>query len=91
MSDAPSIPGGQLRALVERIERLEGEIADLNSDKSEIYKEAKFAGFDVKILRKCVALRRKDPDARSEEETLIDLYMREIEAPHVHVHAREAA
>lgn len=70
---------GQLRALVERIERLEEEIAELNSDKSEIYKEAKSNGFDAKIIRKVVAARREDPAARQEEDALFDMYMAALE------------
>lgn len=66
--------GDQLRAFVERIEAVEGEIRDRNSDKSEIYKEARANGFDVKALRKVVADRRMDPSARSELEALVDLY-----------------
>jgi len=85
-----------LRSYVERIERLEGEIAELNADKSDVYKEAKGNGFDVKIIRKCVAIRKQDPAALTEEEALVELYMAAIEGrrPHVHVHeapAREEA
>ena len=79
---------GQLRALVERIERLEAEIAELNSDKSDIYKEAKSNGFDAKIIRKVVAARRKDPSDRQEEEALFDAYMAALE-PDGFVRARE--
>ena len=79
---------GQLRALVERIERLEEEIAELNGDKSEVYKEAKSHGFDAKIIRKVVAARRKDPSERQEEDALFDMYMAAIEAPESLVRAR---
>jgi uncharacterized protein (UPF0335 family) len=64
-----------LKSLVERVERLEAEIAEMNSDKSEVYKEGKSNGFDVKILRKVIALRRKDPAERYEEDALLDTYL----------------
>lgn len=79
---------GQLRALVERIERVEEEIAELNADKSDIYKEAKSNGFDAKIIRKVVAARRKDPSERREEDALFDMYMAAIEGETGLVRAR---
>jgi uncharacterized protein (UPF0335 family) len=66
---------GQLKSLVERIERLEEEKRALSGDLKEVYAEAKGHGFDTKILRKVVALRRKDAVEREEEETLVTLYM----------------
>lgn len=76
-------PGGiaaeQLRSLILRIERLEAEIADLNGDKSAIYKDAKGQGFDVKVMRALVAERRKDPDALAEHSDLLDCYRRALE------------
>lgn len=65
----------QLKAIVERIEHVEGEIKDLQGDKGEIYQEAKSHGYDVKVLRKVVAIRKKDPAERAEEATLLDTYM----------------
>ena len=64
----------QLKSIVERIERLDAEIKDLNSDKSDIYKEAKSNGFDVKVLRKVIADRRKDLSDREEFDYIYDLY-----------------
>ena len=64
----------QLKSIVERIERLDAEIKDLNSDKSDIYKEAKSNGFDVKVLRKIIADRRKDKSELDEFETFYQLY-----------------
>jgi len=78
----------QLRALVERIERIEEEIADLNRDKSEIYKEAKSGGFNVKVLRKVIAARRQDASERQETEAIFDLYWGAIHGD-AHVRARE--
>ena len=66
---------GQLQSIVERIEHVEGEIKDLQAGKTEIFQEAKSHGFDVKVLRKVIALRRQDPDARAEQETLLETYM----------------
>lgn len=70
-----SIAADLLKSTVERIERLEGEIKELNSDKSEIYGEAKAHGLDPKIIRKIVAMRRKDFAERKEEEAILDLYL----------------
>lgn len=65
----------QLQALVERIERLEEEKAALANDIKDVYTEAKGQGFDAKIIRKVVALRKKAKSERDEEQTMIDLYM----------------
>lgn len=70
-----AVDGGHLRAFVERIERLESEIKDLNGDKSAVYGEAKATGFDVKVMRKVIAIRRQDRDKRREEEEVLDLYL----------------
>lgn len=64
-----------LRAFVERIERLEEEIKALNADKSDVYGEAKASGFDTKILRQVIALRRKDHAERKENEAILELYL----------------
>jgi uncharacterized protein (UPF0335 family) len=65
----------QLRAFVERIEKLDEERRELGADIKDIFAEAKGAGFDVKIMRKLVALRRLDADRRKEEEEVLDLYL----------------
>ena len=70
---------GHLRSFVERIERLEEEIKALNDDKSDIYKEAKGEGFDVKTLRRVIQARRKDPADRAESDILFDTYMAALE------------
>jgi uncharacterized protein (UPF0335 family) len=69
------INSGHLRAFIERIERLEEEKKALADDIKEVYAEAKGTGFDAKILRKIVSIRKQDPEKRSEEETLLDLYL----------------
>jgi uncharacterized protein (UPF0335 family) len=66
---------GQLRSLVERIERLEEEKKSIAGDIKEVYAEAKGHGFDTKILRKVIALRKKEVTERAEEEAILDLYM----------------
>ena len=78
MSDV-TIPGGKIRAFVERIETIDTEIAELNEQKKEVFAEAKNDGFDVKILREIIKLRKQDQDERDERETLLDLYMRAME------------
>ena len=66
---------GQLKALVERIERLEEEKKSIAGDIKEVYAEAKANGFDTKVLRKVISLRRKDAAERQEEEAILDLYL----------------
>ena len=68
----------RLRSLVERIERLEEERKALGGDIKDIYAEAKSAGFDVKVLRALIALRRKEPAEVEEQETLLDVYRRAL-------------
>ncbi|MDQ0465053.1 uncharacterized protein (UPF0335 family) [Caulobacter ginsengisoli] len=65
----------QLKSVVERIERLEEDKAAVMADLKEVYAEAKGNGYDVKILRKVVRLRKQDKAKRQEEEALIDLYL----------------
>ncbi len=69
---------GKLKSLVERIERLEEDKAAVANDLKEVYAEAKGEGFDTKILRKVVRLRKSDAAKRSEEEALIELYITAI-------------
>lgn len=66
---------GQLRSLVERIERLEEDKATIAGDIKEVYAEAKANGFDTKILRKLIAARKKEAAEREEEQSMLDLYM----------------
>jgi uncharacterized protein (UPF0335 family) len=78
MSDRVGIAGDQLRAIVERIEHVEEEIKELTEAKKEIYLEAKGNGFDVKILREVIRLRKQDQKERDEQESLLDAYMQAI-------------
>ncbi len=68
----------RLRTIVERIERLNQDHDDIAVDIKEVYAEAKAEGYDVKVIRKIVALRRMDPAYRLELEALIDLYLSAI-------------
>ena len=68
----------QLRSFIERIERLEEEKAALAGDLKEVYAEAKGMGFDTKIMRSVIRLRKQDKDERQEQEALLDLYMRAL-------------
>ena len=70
-----SIAADDLKALIERIERLEEEKAALAGDLRDVYTEAKANGFDTKIMRKIVSLRKKDHAERKEEEALMELYL----------------
>jgi uncharacterized protein (UPF0335 family) len=70
-----SIAGEQLRAFVERVERLEEEIKVLNTDKSEVYAEAKGNGFDVPTIKKIVRMRKMDEASRQEAGALLSIYL----------------
>lgn len=72
------IAGDILKAYIERIERLEEEKKNLAADIREVYSEAKGNGFDPKIMRKVISLRKMDQSERIEEEELIDLYRRAV-------------
>ncbi len=74
----PSFAQGQLKSVVERIERLEEQKSTISNDIKEVYGEAKANGFDVKILRKLIALRRLSEADREEAEAMIDLYMQAL-------------
>jgi uncharacterized protein (UPF0335 family) len=68
----------QLKTVIERIERLEEDKAAVMADLKEVFAEAKGNGFDVKILRKVIRLRKQDKAKRQEEEALLDLYLSAI-------------
>ena len=79
MVEAGGVAGEQLRSFIERVERLEEEKKAIAEDIKEVYAQAKAVGFDTKIMRKVVALRKMDSNDRQEQETLIDVYMHAIE------------
>ena len=73
-----SVAADQLKAIIERIERLEEEKAGIAGDIKEVYFEAKANGFDTKVLRKIIALRKRDYAERQEEEAILELYMQAL-------------
>ena len=73
-----SVAADQLKAFIERIERLEEEKAALAGDIREVYGEAKGNGFDTKVLRKIIAIRKRDYAERQEEEAILELYMQAL-------------
>jgi uncharacterized protein (UPF0335 family) len=73
-----NVAGERLRSIVDRIERLEEERKALGSDIKDIYAEAKSAGFDVKVLRQLIRIRKQEPAEIEEQETLLDVYRRAI-------------
>ena len=78
MSDAGGIAADRLKSFIERIERLEEEKAALAADIKEVYSEAKAAGFDTKVMRQVVRLRKMDSNDRQEQESLLEVYKHAI-------------
>jgi uncharacterized protein (UPF0335 family) len=78
MADVGGIAGEQLKSFIERIERLEEEKRALATDVKEVYAEAKGTGFEPKIMRKVIQLRKMSKDDLDEEESLLDLYKRAL-------------
>ncbi|MBN08531.1 MAG: hypothetical protein CMM45_11960 [Rhodospirillaceae bacterium] len=74
MTDVGGIASERLQSFVERLERLEEEKAALSEDIKEVYSEAKSGGFDIKIMRQIVRLRKMNTADRREQEELLDLY-----------------
>lgn len=72
--EAQAVAVAQLRAFIERIERLEEEKKTISDDIKQIYSEAKNSGFDTKAIRAIIRLRKKKDGERQEEEAMIDLY-----------------
>ncbi len=75
MNDAHGVARDQLRAFIERIERLEEEKKTIAEDIKDVYGEAKSMGFDAKILRKVISIRKQDADERAEQEAILDTYL----------------
>ena len=78
MADVGGIAGDRLKSFIERIERLEEEKKTLQADIKEVYAEAKGTGFDTKIMRQLIRIRKMDKDDLDEQETLLDIYKRAI-------------
>ncbi|MCY6379264.1 DUF2312 domain-containing protein [Hoeflea prorocentri] len=84
MSEAHGVARDQLRSFVERIERLEEEKKTVADDIKEVYGEAKSMGFDTKVLRKVISIRKLDQNERMEQEAVLDTYLHALgmaEAP----------
>ena len=81
-ASAASAVGGiaadRLRSIIERVERLEEERKALGSDIKDIFAEAKSAGFDVKVIRQIIRIRKQEPSDVEEQETLLDIYRRAL-------------
>jgi uncharacterized protein (UPF0335 family) len=76
--DPSSVAADQLKSVIERIERLEEEKAGIAGDIKDVYAEAKANGFDVKVLRKIISMRKRDHDERQEEEAILELYLQAL-------------
>jgi len=79
MADVGGVAADRLRSFVERIERLEEEKRALAADIREVYSEAKGAGFDVKVLRQLIRLRKMDDSDRSQMEEILSVYERALD------------
>jgi len=73
-----NIAADRLRSIVERIERIDEEVKALRSDQKDIFSEAKSAGYDVKVLRTLIRIRKQEPAEIEEQETLLDVYRRAL-------------
>jgi uncharacterized protein (UPF0335 family) len=79
MSDPVEIAGDRIRSFVERIEQLDTELQEINEQRKEVFAEAKGEGFDVKVLKEIIRLRKQDQDECDEHETLLYVYMRAMD------------
>ena len=80
MTDTIGLSGDRIRSFIERIEHIDEEIKGLSEGKKEAFAEAKGEGFDVKVLREILRLRKLDREDREEHESLVDLYLRAMES-----------
>lgn len=75
MADASKVASDQLKSIIERVERLEEEKQSIADDIKDVYAEAKANGYEVKVLRQIVRIRKQDRREREEMEAIMDLYM----------------
>lgn len=73
-TDAYTVTADELRQFIERIEQLDAEKSDLAEQAKEVMAEAKGRGYDTKVIRKVIALRKRKPDDIAEEEAILDMY-----------------
>lgn len=90
MTDTVGIAGDRIRSFIERIEHIEEELKALNEGKKDAFTEAKGEGFDVKVLKEILKLRKQDQDERDEHESLLDLYMKAMDTADVEPRAKAA-
>ncbi len=76
--DPSSVAADQLKSIIARIERLEEEKAGIAGDIKDVYAEAGANGFDVKVLREIIRLRKQDHDERQEHEAILELYLQSL-------------
>ncbi len=74
MTDVSGVSGERLKLYIERIENIEEQIGGLSDDRKDVYAEAKSAGFDAKIMKMIVRLRKMASEKRREEEDMLDIY-----------------
>lgn len=74
MSDAYNVTADELRQFIERAEQLESEKKDIAEQEKDLFAEAKGRGYDAKVMRKVIALRKRKPDDIAEEEAVLDMY-----------------
>jgi uncharacterized protein (UPF0335 family) len=80
MTDTAGIAGNRILSFIERVEHIDAELKALNEGKKEVFVEATGEGFDVKVLREILRLRKQDKDERDEQDSLLDLYLRAMES-----------
>jgi uncharacterized protein (UPF0335 family) len=80
MTNTVTIAGDRICSFIERVERIDEEIQALNEGKKEVFSEAKGEGFDLKVLREILRLRKQDKKDRDEQDSLLDLYLRAMES-----------
>jgi uncharacterized protein (UPF0335 family) len=80
MPDTVVLSGNRILSFIERIERIDEELKELSEGKKEVLNEAKGEGFDVKILKEILRLRKRDQDERDEQESLLDLDLQAIQS-----------
>jgi uncharacterized protein (UPF0335 family) len=79
MTDTVGIAGERILSFIERVEQIDEEMKALTEGKKEVFAEAKGEGFDVKVLKEILKLRKQDQEERDEQESLLDLYMRAMQ------------
>jgi uncharacterized protein (UPF0335 family) len=79
MTDTAGIAGNRIQSFIERVEHIDEELKALTERKKEVFSEAKGEGFDVKVLKEILRMRKQDEDERDERDSLLDLYLRAMQ------------